>query len=267
MKILITGDSIYPDTMGGSHRTIYDTCFCLAKEGHDVVALIPTKNETLPRDEKKDGFRIIRYLRNRRNKLADLNSYIDRAKDSFEELSKNWVPDIVHGNWPLPVFGIYKSKSAKGIPLVFTFHGPWPEEYLYEISGKLKIIKPILFKYFRNIERSVLKRANQIIVASNFMKELGTNIYGKDVFGNAVIVTPGVDSSRYTKYQNIPKSVLRDELNLSKDKKIIFTARRLYKRMGLENLTQSMVYIKKQRSDVLRLIAGKGILKDDLEKL
>jgi glycosyltransferase involved in cell wall biosynthesis len=63
---------------------------------------------------------------------------------------------------------------------------------------------------------------------------------------------------------SLSKSQAREQLGWPQDRRIIFTARRLSKRMGLENLISAMKEVSHRYPDVLLLIAGKGDLKEAL---
>lgn len=55
-KILMIGDSVYPDTMGGSHRHIYDISTYLSKiKGYDITVYSPQKDKYTPLEETING--------------------------------------------------------------------------------------------------------------------------------------------------------------------------------------------------------------------
>ncbi|MCP2730842.1 glycosyltransferase family 4 protein [Symplocastrum sp. BBK-W-15] len=78
------------------------------------------------------------------------------------------------------------------------------------------------------------------------------------------VIPGGVDTSRFQ--ANLSRQEARSQLNWPQDRKILFTPRRLVNRMGIDILLSAIAKIKSKLPDVWLAIAGKGVLRDSLEK-
>ena len=73
-----------------------------------------------------------------------------------------------------------------------------------------------------------------------------------------------MDTSRFQ--LNLSRQAAREQLNWPQDRAILFTPRRLVHRMGLSQLLNAIALIKPKIPEVWLAIAGKGSLRDRLEK-
>jgi glycosyltransferase involved in cell wall biosynthesis len=140
-------------------------------------------------------------------------------------------------------------------PFVFHFHGPWADESVLERNLSLSL------SIRKRLEQIVFHRANAFVVLSRAYQELLHRNHHIPL--ERIHVVPGaVEMSRFN--LSLSKSQAREQLGWPQDRRIIFTARRLSKRMGLENLISAMKEVSHRYPDVLLLIAGKGDLKEAL---
>ncbi len=109
-----------------------------------------------------------------------------------------------------------------------------------------------------------LRRADRVVVLSGFSRELLASCY--PFARNKVVMIPGgVDLERF---HPAPDRVLvRRSLGLPPDRAILFTARRLVPRMGVDNLLLALPDIRAAFPDVLLVIAGRGRLERELREL
>jgi glycosyltransferase involved in cell wall biosynthesis len=144
-----------------------------------------------------------------------------------------------------------------GVPITFSFHGPWALESKQEGAGKLSV----LLKHW--IEQQVYNRCDRFIVLS---KAFGTILHQEyQVPWSKIHIIPGgVDVSRFQ--PNLSRQEARTQLNWPQDRPILFTPRRLVHRVGLDKLLTAIATIKPKVPDVWLAIAGKGPLKLDLER-
>ena len=258
MKILMVADSIFPDNIGGSYKYLYYLSQELARKGNRVCVVVSDK-KGLPEKEVIDRIEVFRFRRNRRNKITDFFSFIFGAKRVFLDLIQHQTFDVIHFHWPLPALGVLLSQKVKNAKKIYTFHGPWPEEYLFEIEDQYpRFFLALLKKMFQTIERFVLKQMDVIHCASEFTKRQIITLYGEKLAEKVKIIPLGINLQGYQKAARLSQQATRQKLNLPLTPKIIFTARRLYKRMGLDELIEAYAGFVPQYPQSLLLIAGKG---------
>ena len=164
----------------------------------------------------------------------------------------HFPPQLVVSHFALytyPVLGQIK------VPLVVHFQGPWADEGAVEGGrGSARIIK-------KSVETAVYRRARRLICLSQAFAALLVERYGVDP-ARVRIVPGGVDAGRF---EGVPdRAVARERLGWPQDRPIIFAVRRLVRRMGLEDLIEAMVEVRRRVPDVLLLIGGRGPLQGEL---
>ncbi|NJK41753.1 MAG: glycosyltransferase family 4 protein [Acaryochloridaceae cyanobacterium SU_2_1] len=141
-------------------------------------------------------------------------------------------------------------------PLIVHFHGPWSLESIIEGN------KSWGFQLRKAMELAVFRRASCFIVLSEAFKDILHNSY--QVPREKIQVIPGgVERGRFETH--LSSSEARVKLGWPQGRFIIFTARRLSRRMGLDNLVQAMSTICQTHPELLLLIAGKGELEAALQ--
>lgn len=96
------------------------------------------------------------------------------------------------------------------------------------------------------------------------MKTLVLNNYGNQYSEKIEIIPGGIDIELFKPAGD--KAGIRKALNIPENKFILLTVRRLVARMGLENLIEAMPKVLNFNPDVHLVIAGKGYLRERLEK-
>jgi glycosyltransferase involved in cell wall biosynthesis len=142
-------------------------------------------------------------------------------------------------------------------PLICHFHGPRYLERTVEGAHPLSVR---LSKY---IEEKVYARTDHAITLSHYMKNVLIETYG--FAEKQISVVPGgVNADRFK--QTISRQEARRQLGLAIDRPLILAVRRLERRMGLQSLVEAIHEVVRKYPDVLVLIAGKGALREELDK-
>ncbi|MFM7438578.1 MAG: glycosyltransferase family 4 protein, partial [Snowella sp.] len=143
------------------------------------------------------------------------------------------------------------------VPITFTFHGPWALESEWEGNNRLSV----WFKHW--LEKRVYHNCDRFIVLS---QAFGTILHQQYQipWSKINIIPGGVDTERFQ--LNFSRQQARKQLNWPTNRIIIFTPRRLVRRMGVNNLLTALKTIKSKIPDVWLAIAGKGRLRDELEQ-
>ncbi|HEY0185085.1 MAG TPA: glycosyltransferase family 4 protein [Rhodopila sp.] len=142
-------------------------------------------------------------------------------------------------------------------PLVVHFHGPWHTEGAEEGTGRIGV----RCKY--QIEKAVYRRADRVIVLSLAFRDLIVSEFG--IPADRVRLVPGhVDLERFG--TTVTRSSARARLGWPNDRPILFSVRRLMRRMGLDRLVEAMRIVVERIPDALLYIGGKGPMKPLLEQ-
>lgn len=203
-----------------------------------------------------------------RRVAAESNGAVIAAADSDARLWTRWFGmrrsvaaelndghfDLVashHSLYTFPVLPLIKGK-----PLVVHFHGP----YAAESSAENSHVIVNAFKH--RMERTVYSRAVRCITLSKAFATILHESYG--VPRDRIRVVPGaVETARFNPVET--RREARQRLGWPIDRPIAFSVRRLFRRMGLENLIAAVKTVRQRVPDILVMIAGKGWLADELQ--
>lgn len=246
-RILCVGLGWFPQTPGGLDRYVYELTHHLAR-GQDQIELcgigLPESQPTSPVK-----------LTNLGSPDSKLWQRLWSARSRF--LSRHSAqPDAINLHfalYSLPLLNIL----PEGVPVTFTFHGPWALESQQEGAGKLGVF----LKHW--MEQRVYRRCDRFIVLS---KAFGTVLHQQyQVPWSKIHIIPGgVDITRFQ--PNLSREQARTQLNWPQNRTILFTPRRLVHRMGLDKLLTALAEIKPRIPDVWLAIAGRGPLRASLEQ-
>jgi glycosyltransferase involved in cell wall biosynthesis len=162
-------------------------------------------------------------------------------------------PDVVASHFALYAFpGL---DLLKDHPLVVHFHGPWAHES--RVEGE----RSLAFQAKAALERIVYRRGRLFVVLSQAFAGVLRDLYG--VAEEDIRIVPGgVEVDRFD--TGLMREEARERLSWPLDRPILLSVRRLYHRMGLENLIGAFREVHRRVPDALLYIAGKGPLAGDL---
>jgi glycosyltransferase involved in cell wall biosynthesis len=145
----------------------------------------------------------------------------------------------------------------RGVPVTFTFHGPWA------LESQLGGANPLNVRLKQWIEQCVYQRCDRFIVLSEaFGQVLHQNF--QISWDKIHIVPGGVDTERFQ--PNLSQQKAREQMGWAENRFILFTPRRLVERMGIDNLLVALANLKSRYPEVWLAIAGKGPLRKSLER-
>jgi glycosyltransferase involved in cell wall biosynthesis len=246
-NILCVGIGWFPKTPGGLDRYVYELTHQLAASQDRLELCGVGLPETAPNSTialtnlAEPDIRLWERL------------WLIRANFLQRKLAK---PDAINLHFALYSFPLLQV-LPKGVPVTFSFHGPWALESKQEGAGKLSV----LLKHW--MEQRVYRRCDRFIVLSKAFGDILHQEY--QVPWHKIHVIPGgVDLSRFQ--FNRSRQEARTQLNWPENRPILFTARRLVHRVGLDRLLTAIAMIKPQIPDIWLAIAGKGPLQKVLEQ-
>ena len=111
---------------------------------------------------------IHRYRYSKTSPLINLISQIINSRKIFNKILTEAKPSLINFHHALPSLGIVKLKSIKNIPKVFTFYGPWGEEY--RARDNTSLLSNIHTKLMLFFEKYVISKCRSVLVLSEFSK-------------------------------------------------------------------------------------------------
>jgi len=246
IRTLQLGMGWLPEQMGGLNRVYYDCIKHLPQSGVDVQGLV-VGSEAVAQDSKGLVHAV----------AAQDSSLWQRWWSMRQALSQR----LEENNDSLVVshFALYASPILHELgdrPLVYHFHGPWA------LEGGIEGKKPLNNWARKLLEKICYRRGTKFIVLSKAFRNMLHQEYQVPL-DYIHVVPPGIEIDYFD--TALSRAEARARLGWSIDRPTIVAARRLTKRMGLENLIAAMQIICHQYPDVQLMIAGKGVLAETLK--
>ena len=246
-NILCVGNSWFPHMSGGLNRYVYELIHNLAEMG-DRIQLCGID---LPTTSSNSSIALT-------NLASPNSSLFKRLWSTRSNFLNSQIPqpDAINLHFALYSLPII-SNFPKNVPITFTFHGPWASEGEKEGNNKLSV-------YFKQwLEQRVYNKCDRFIVLSQAFGMILQQNY--DICKTKIKVIPGgVDIENFK--PKLSQKQAREKLKFPSNRLIIFTPRRLVCRMGIENLLEAVAKLKRKVPDIWLAIAGKGVLREELEQ-
>lgn len=246
MRIACIAGGWYPHTPGGLEKYVYGMMQTLTRAGDSVDIFAADRVETT-----QNGCTVYSIGRSEeplwKRMFAACRTYGASFRGPYDVVNIHFALNAL----PLMPF------LNRSTPCVVHFHGPWAAESRAEGDGALAVsVKAAL-------EGFVYHQAERFIVLSSAFKELLAG-YGIDR-ARIAVVPMGVDCSFFR--PTVDRRRIRASLGWPADRTVFFTARRLINRVGLAELLQAVKIVRAQNGAFSVKIAGKGPLRDELERM
>lgn len=245
-KILITNSTCLQDNIGGASRSIDEIALELSQFYH-ITLLVPNRNKKDETENINSNYKIVRYPYNSKNKFTKLFSSIQFFIKNKNLIEDNY--DIIWGQSPEPfLYLMVLTKLKKVNNVIYTFHGPWYEEYKYA-SGKENILLKYIIKF---IEKVIIQYAKTIHFQSNyiFQKINQEHKIKKETKIFNILINP--EQYKNKKYLSTNNFIKSDKLNL-------FLIRRLTPRTGVLNFVKNIYLLEESlKNEINIIIAGQG---------
>ena len=239
----------FPERAGGLDRVYYDLIRALPSAGVQCRGLVSGTDRVAV-----DSAGVVRAFAKPSENVIKRWTAVRRAVR--QELAGSRF-DLVVSHFALYTFPVRKLIASHQLPLVVHFQGPWAAESRQEGARRIAVWTKDA------IERSVYCRAQRFIVLSDPFGKILASTYGVSP-DRIRRVPPGLETARFR--TGLSRAAAREKLGWPTDRPIVFTARRLASRMGLEDLIDATVAVRKSKPDVLIHIAGRGRLLAELQQ-
>lgn len=185
MRILVMNHE-FPPVGGGGGRAAESICRVLAARGHEIQVLTSHIND-LPRDEHRDGYRIVRIPTFRtqafRASLLSMFAYVLAGLWAGSRLIRVFQPDVIHVHFAVPAGALawFLSKRTR-VPYVLTAH-------LGDVPGGVPEKTRDWFRWIFPFTRFVWRDAHARVAVSEFTRGLALQHYHEKI----LVIPNGVD--------------------------------------------------------------------------
>ncbi|MFJ4039437.1 glycosyltransferase family 4 protein [Microbacterium sp. NPDC090007] len=262
--VVMLTNAVAPDKLGGLERYVRELSRGLVAAGASVTVVAKRTAADQPEDERgTDGVRIRRYspppktdplfaLRYPHVIVSGVRAHLDRAR-----ADGHGRPAILHGHFPVPLLGLARTRQT----YVYTCHAPVHRELLSERRESYALPRPVratAVAGLRGTERLVLRRAHTLVTLSTFVRDEVAALDRR--CGERVQPIPGGLDTDWFRPAAVPPPPLDPRAP------VLFTARRLVERTGVDALVEAMPAVLAQAPGARLDIAGTGPLAPSLER-
>ena len=206
----------FPPIGGGGGRAAYDICRELAQRGHDVTVLT-AHMKGMPRDEVKDGIRLLRIpsLRTEAFSASFLTmlAYVLAGLATGLPLVWRMRPQVIHTHFAVPSGALAFALSLlTGVPYILTAH-------LGDVPGGVPEKTAFWLRWIMPFTKPIWKRAKRVAAVSEFTRQLALKHYPVDIR----VIPNGVDFMH----------LASDHVELNAPPRIVFAGRFVHQKNPL----------------------------------
>jgi glycosyltransferase involved in cell wall biosynthesis len=254
-RVTMVTNAIMPDQLGGLQRYVAALAGAVALEGWEVTVLTKRVSASLPSTEiLSDGVRLHRYDTPTRQSPTYVVGY---PVSTFRATTGAALGSgLVHVHYPLQGF----MPAMSGRRFIHTFHAPIYREVLAEHADRYAlpaVLRRPLMRGARLGEAIVARRAQATVVLSEFMRHELSKLAPRAA-EMAVRLPAGVDTRLFSPGPGIAAWDRRP---------LLFTARRLVPRTGVEELVRAMPAVLSKLPSAHLAIAGEGPLRHQIAEV
>ncbi|MDE1178850.1 MAG: glycosyltransferase family 4 protein [Edaphobacter sp.] len=247
LRTLQIGNDWFGERQGGLNRVYSELLRFLPEAGVEVRGLVAgTPNVAVSTGGVVTGFAPAK---------APLPQRLLAARKAEIQELRTGRFDLIASHFALYTVPIVDKLSRT--PTVIHFHGPWAAEAGVEGQSSLGS------RVQAAIEHAVYRRGRRLIVLSEaFKREL---IRRYRIPEDLVRIVPGgIDSDRFN--DHLSRAEARERLGWPVDRPTVLAVRRQVRRMGLENLIDATIEVRKRVPEIMIMLAGSGPILGELRE-
>ncbi len=262
--IVMLTNAVAPDKLGGLERYVRELSRGLVAAGASVTVVAKRTAVDQADDEiTADGVRVRRYSPPPKTDPFFAMRYAGVIMRGVRAHLESAIadggprPTVLHGHFPVPLLGPARSRR----PYVYTCHAPVHRELLSERRGSYVLPRPVhaaAVGGLRASERLVLRRAHALVTLSSFVRDEVAALDAR--CGERVVQIPGGLDTDW--FHPAPAGPRRTDPRAP----VLFTARRLVERTGVDTLVEAMPAVLAQAPAARLDIAGSGPLAEALAR-
>ena len=255
MRFVFLTLGYHPDRDGGGYRYATEVAERLAARGHEVHAVYPNPKNQFPAHESRRGVELHRMPDGTGGFLANYRSENAAARSKLQDLLVPGSPRTL-----LATHQAYFGPASRSWPTVFMFQGPWGLEYAFSQQAKARgrcrrWLDPFIARRLHAAEGAALKRAPQILVASDYTRRQLPR-WHPQVKSPVEVVSGGANFQQFQ--PPLDRQADRAARGIHPDETVFLTVRRLDPRMGLAGLLNAFAQVVKLQPRAKLLLAGRG---------
>ncbi|MGA9839625.1 MAG: glycosyltransferase family 4 protein [Thermoplasmata archaeon] len=234
MRIVQVTPFFHPHA-GGVESHVRSLAREFAREGHDVTVVTSRFRSSLPREERMEGYRVVRA----RSLGVLLNTPFDIG---VGRALRHLDADVVHLHYPPPLTSFFATRALnrRNVPVCLTYHC---DLYLAGVTGRM-----LAGLYQRVFLPPTLRSVDRIVVHTRSYGVTSAWLRGRELAVIPSVVDldwfrPGIDASR-----------LRGDLRLEGKRILAFTGR-LVPHKGVDVILQALARLP---TDVVLVVIGAG---------
>lgn len=247
IKALAIGNAWFPEKPGGLDRVYMELARHLPAARVDLRGLVVGSSAVAA----QSGGRVQAFAPT----TAVLGWRLLAARRALRAALRSQTPDVLVAHFALYAFPALERLRAQ--PFVVHFQGPWAAESATEGARGWTTCAQVA------LERAVYRRADRLIVLSQAFADELARRYRIDP-ARIRVIPGGVDTAAFAGLPARPAA--RAHLGWPQDRPTVLCVRRLVRRMGLEDLIDAALELRRRVPEVLVLIAGRGPLQAELQQ-
>lgn len=175
--------------------------------------------------------------------------------------------DVIHGHVPLTYLAacdVFQHQART----MYSIHSPSTMEMQVEWPGgslKQNIRRWFGLPLLKRMERTCLERSATLTAFSEFTRQQMIRIHGAALAGRIQVIPAWVDLGRFQIISD--RAAAKEALGWPLDVPVLFTLRRLVRRMGLDRLVRAVSILRNRGQKLRLIIGGAGALRGELEHL
>ncbi|MCC6298135.1 MAG: glycosyltransferase family 4 protein [Anaerolineales bacterium] len=245
MRILVLNHE-FPPIGGGGGRAAESICAELAKRGHEIIVLT-SHLKNLPREEERDGYRIIRIPSLRtlpfRASFLSMTAYVLSGLLAGLRLVRLFRPDVIHVHFAVPAGALaWALSKVTGISYVLTAH-------LGDVPGGVPEKTGGWFRWVFPLTRSIWHSARARVAVSEFTRGLALKQYAEEI----LVIPNGIEVN----------SAKPSSIEINKPPTIVFAGRFMEQKSPLQ-VVQTLNELKDLAWKCIMI--GDGPLMPDVKK-
>ncbi|NLI85919.1 MAG: glycosyltransferase family 4 protein [Propionibacterium sp.] len=264
MHVVMVTNSVAPDKLGGLERYVRDLSGRLVGYGLQVTVISKCTDDFGSDDQfAEDGVRILRYAAPSKRDPLFAVKYAPTIRREVSRLLADALRTsggaVIHGHFPVPMSAVLSSKR----PYVYTFHAPVHKEIVSERQASYLLppfVESMAVSGMRRAETRVLASAATVFTLSQFTADEARMLV-PGIDSRHVLVPGGIDTGVFS-----PGSISIPQIRHALGTPLLFTARRLVERTGVEELVKAMPQILVAQPETHLYIAGEGPRREAIER-